>query len=116
MWASTRYESARAVKQDEFCYRSSSPKENLLQQCLLRRDKKFWAYFDAIWPTIPVKPRAPNCAKRFVPDLAARATSAASYRGPLPFGEYRGGIPPTASHVRRRQMVADNKAPPYWNA
>jgi AcrR family transcriptional regulator len=85
-------------------YRQFDSKEDLLQHYLLRRDRKFWAYFDA---SIDKHPNAPRHQLRqlFI-DLAQR-TSVPSYRG-CPFVnvavEY-----PDRSHVARR-MVADNKA------
>ena len=84
-------------------YRQFESKEDLLQQYLLRRDAKFWAYFDASLAKHPGEPRA-QLRQLFV-DLAAR-TSAAGYRG-CPFVniavEY-----PDRSHAARR-MVAGNK-------
>jgi len=85
-------------------YRQFESKEDLLQHYLVRRDQKFWEYFDA---SIDKHPGAPRLQLRqlFV-DLAQR-TAAPSYRG-CPFVnvavEY-----PDRSHVARR-MVADNKA------
>jgi AcrR family transcriptional regulator len=85
-------------------YRQFESKEDLLQQYLVRRDQKFWAYFDASMDKHPGAPRH-QLLQLFV-DLAQR-TSAPSYRG-CPFVnvavEY-----PDRSHVARR-MVADNKA------
>jgi AcrR family transcriptional regulator len=85
-------------------YRQFESKEDLLQQYLARRDKKFWAYFDA---SIDKHPNAPRDQLRQIfADLALR-TSAANYRG-CPFvnvaAEY-----PDRSHAARC-MVADNKA------
>ncbi len=84
-------------------YRQFESKEDLLHQYLLRRDAKFWAYFDASLAKRPGEPRA-QLRQLFV-DLAAR-TSAAGYRG-CPFVniavEY-----PDRSHAARR-MVAGNK-------
>jgi AcrR family transcriptional regulator len=85
-------------------YRQFESKENLLRQYLLRRDRKFWAYFDASLAKHPGEPRA-QLLQLFV-DLAAR-TSAASYRG-CPFVNIAVEFP-DRSHVARR-MVADNKA------
>ena len=85
-------------------YRQFESKEGLLRHYLLRRDQKFWAYFDASIDKHPGAPRQ-QLRQLFV-DLAQR-TSAPSYRG-CPFvnvaAEY-----PDRSHVARR-MVADNKA------
>jgi AcrR family transcriptional regulator len=84
-------------------YRQFESKEDLLQHYLLRRDQKFWRYFDESINKHPGVPRQ-QLRQLFV-DLAQR-TSAASYRG-CPFVnvavEY-----PDRSHVARR-MVADNK-------
>jgi AcrR family transcriptional regulator len=85
-------------------YRQFESKENLLRQYLLRRDKKFWEYFDASLAKHPGEPRA-QLRQLFV-DLAAR-TSAVSYRG-CPFVNIAVEFP-DRSHVARR-MVADNKA------
>jgi len=85
-------------------YRQFESKENLLRQYLLRRDKKFWAYFDASLAKHPGEPRA-QLRQLFV-DLAAR-TSALTYRG-CPFVNIAVEFP-DRSHVAR-QMVADNKA------
>ncbi len=85
-------------------YRQFESKENLLRQYLLRRDKKFWAYFDASLAKHPGEPRA-QLRQLFV-DLAAR-TSAPTYRG-CPFVNIAVEFP-DRSHVAR-QMVADNKA------
>ncbi len=85
-------------------YRQFESKENLLRQYLLRRDKKFWTYFDASLAKHPGEPRA-QLRQLFV-DLAAR-TSALTYRG-CPFVNIAVEFP-DRSHVAR-QMVADNKA------
>jgi AcrR family transcriptional regulator len=85
-------------------YRQFESKENLMLQYLLRRDAKFWAYFDASLAKHPGEPRA-QLLQLFV-DLAAR-TSAASYRG-CPFVNIAVEFP-DRSHAAR-QMVADNKA------
>jgi len=85
-------------------YRQFESKENLLRQYLLRRDKKFWVYFDASLAKHPGEPRA-QLRQLFV-DLAAR-TSAPTYRG-CPFVNIAVEFP-DRSHVAR-QMVADNKA------
>src|ERR1700719_947170 len=85
-------------------YRQFESKEDLLRQYLLRRDAKFWAYFDASLAKHPGEPRA-QLRQLFV-DLAAR-TSAAGYRG-CPFVNIAVEFP-DRSHVARR-MVADNKA------
>ena len=85
-------------------YRQFESKEDLLRHYLLRRDAKFWAYFDASLAKHPGEPRA-QLRQLFI-DIAAR-TSAAGYRG-CPFVniavEYS-----DPSHFAR-QMVADNKA------
>jgi AcrR family transcriptional regulator len=84
-------------------YRQFESKEELLQHYLLRRDQKFWAYFDASIDKHPGAPR--HQLRQLFADLAQR-TSAPSYRG-CPFVnvavEY-----PDRSHPARR-MVADNK-------
>jgi AcrR family transcriptional regulator len=85
-------------------YRQFESKEDLLRHYLLRRDEKFWAYFDASIAKHPGEPRA-QLRQLFV-DLARR-TSAASYRG-CPFVNIAVEFP-DRSHVARR-MVADNKA------
>src|SRR5580692_2193811 len=85
-------------------YRQFESKEDLLRQYLLRRDAKFWAYFDASLAKHPGEPRA-QLRQLFV-DLAQR-TSAASYRG-CPFVNIAVEFP-DRSHIARR-MVADNKA------
>jgi AcrR family transcriptional regulator len=85
-------------------YRQFGSKEDLLQQYLLRRDERFWAYFDASLAKHPGQPRA-QLRQLFV-DLAAR-TSAVSYRG-CPFVNIAVEFP-DRSHIARR-MVADNKA------
>src|SRR5580692_6694858 len=85
-------------------YRQFESKEDLLRQYLLRRDAKFWAYFDASLAKHPGQPRA-QLRQLFV-DLAQR-TSAASYRG-CPFVNIAVEFP-DRSHIARR-MVADNKA------
>lgn len=84
-------------------YRQFDSKEDLLRQYLLRRDAKFWAYFDASLAKHPREPRA-QLRQLFV-DLAAR-TSAAGYRG-CPFVNIAVEFP-DRSHAARR-MVADNK-------
>jgi AcrR family transcriptional regulator len=84
-------------------YRQFESKEDLLRQYLLRRDAKFWAYFDASLAKHPREPRA-QLRQLFV-DLAAR-TSAAGYRG-CPFVNIAVEFP-DRSHAARR-MVADNK-------
>jgi AcrR family transcriptional regulator len=84
-------------------YRQFESKEDLLRQYLLRRDAKFWAYFDASLAKHPGEPRA-QLRQLFV-DLAAR-TSAAGYRG-CPFVNIAVEFP-DRSHAARR-MVADNK-------
>ena len=85
-------------------YRQFESKEDLLRHYLLRRDQKFWSYFDESINKHPGAPR--HQLRQLFVDLAQR-TSAASYRG-CPFVnvavEY-----PDRSHVARR-MVADNKA------
>jgi AcrR family transcriptional regulator len=85
-------------------YRQFESKEDLLRHYLLRRDEKFWAYFDASAAKHPGEPRA-QLRQLFV-DLAQR-TSAASYRG-CPFVNIAVEFPDRA-HIARR-MVADNKA------
>jgi AcrR family transcriptional regulator len=85
-------------------YRQFVSKEDLLQQYLLRSDKKFWAYIDASLAKHPGEPRA-QIQQLFI-DLALRA-SAADYRG-CPFVNIAVEFP-DRSHVAR-QMVADNKA------
>jgi len=85
-------------------YRQFESKEDLLRHYLLRRDEKFWAYFDASLAKHPDEPRA-QLRQLFV-DLALR-TSAASYRG-CPFVNIAVEFP-DRTHVARR-MVADNKA------
>lgn len=85
-------------------YRQFESKEDLLRHYLLRRDEKFWAYFDASIAKHPGEPRA-QLRQLFV-DLAQR-TSAASYRG-CPFVNIAVEFP-DRSHIARR-MVADNKA------
>jgi AcrR family transcriptional regulator len=84
-------------------YRQFESKEDLLRQYLLRRDAKFWAYFDGSLAKHPCEPRA-QLRQLFV-DLAAR-TSAAGYRG-CPFVNIAVEFP-DRSHAARR-MVADNK-------
>src|SRR5579863_1334011 len=85
-------------------YRQFGSKDDLLRQYLLRRDERFWAYFDASLAKHPGAPRA-QLRQLFV-DLAAR-TSAAGYRG-CPFVNIAVEFP-DRSHIARR-MVADNKA------
>jgi AcrR family transcriptional regulator len=85
-------------------YRQFESKEDLLRHYLLRRDEKFWAYFDASIAKHPGEPRA-QLRQLFV-DLAQR-TSATSYRG-CPFVNIAVEFP-DRSHVARR-MVAANKA------
>ena len=84
-------------------YRQFESKEDLLRQYLLRRDAKFWAYFDASLAKHPGEPRA-QLRQLFV-DLAAR-TSAAGYRG-CPFVNIAVEFPGRAHAARR--MVAGNK-------
>jgi AcrR family transcriptional regulator len=84
-------------------YRQFESKEDLLRQYLLRRDAKFWAYFDASLAKHPGEPRA-QLRQLFV-DLAAR-TSAAGYRG-CPFVNIAVEFP-DRSHAAHR-MVAGNK-------
>jgi AcrR family transcriptional regulator len=85
-------------------YRQFGSKDDLLRHYLLRRDERFWAYFDASLAKHPGHPRA-QLRQLFV-DLAAR-TSAISYRG-CPFVNIAVEFP-DRSHIARR-MVADNKA------
>src|SRR5271170_2460042 len=85
-------------------YRQFGSKDDLLRQYLLRRDERFWAYFDASLAKHPGEPRA-QLRQLFV-DLAAR-TSAVGYRG-CPFVNIAVEFP-DRSHIARR-MVADNKA------
>jgi AcrR family transcriptional regulator len=85
-------------------YRQFESKEDLLRHYLLRRDTKFWAYFDASLARHPGEPRAQ--LRQLFADLAAR-TSAAGYRG-CPFVNIAVEFP-DPSHIAR-QMVADNKA------
>jgi AcrR family transcriptional regulator len=85
-------------------YRQFESKEDLLRHYLLRRDEKFWAYFDASIAKHPGEPRAQ--LRQLFADLAQR-TSAASYRG-CPFVNIAVEFP-DRSHAARR-MVADNKA------
>jgi AcrR family transcriptional regulator len=85
-------------------YRQFESKDDLLRQYLLRRDERFWAYFDASLAKHPGQPRT-QLRQLFV-DLAAR-TSAISYRG-CPFVNIAVEFP-DRSHLARR-MVADNKA------
>src|SRR5882757_11435350 len=59
-------------------YRQFESKEDLLRQYLLRRDQKFWSYFDASLAEHPGSPR--NQLRQFFVDLAKRA-SASNYRG-----------------------------------
>jgi AcrR family transcriptional regulator len=84
-------------------YRQFESKEDLLQHYLVRRDQKFWSYFDKSINKHPGDPR--HQLRQLFVDLAQR-TSAANYRG-CPFVnvavEY-----PDRSHLARR-MVADNK-------
>jgi AcrR family transcriptional regulator len=85
-------------------YRQFESKENLLRQYLLRRDVRFWAYFDASLAKHPGEPRAQ--LRQFFTDLAAR-TSARNYRG-CPFVNIAVEFP-DRSHAARR-VVAANKA------
>jgi len=85
-------------------YRQFESKDDLLRHYLLRRDERFWAYFDASLAKHPGKPRAQ--LRQLFLDLAAR-TSAVSYRG-CPFVNIAVEFP-DRSHIARR-MVADNKA------
>lgn len=85
-------------------YRQFESKEDLLRHYLLRRDTKFWAYFDASLAKHPGEPRAQ--LRQLLADIAAR-TSAAGYRG-CPFVNIAVEFPDPA-HIARR-MVADNKA------
>jgi AcrR family transcriptional regulator len=85
-------------------YRQFGSKDDLLRHYLLRRDERFWAYFDASLAKHPGQPRA-QLRQLFV-DLAAR-TSVRSYRG-CPFVNIAVEFP-DRSHIARR-MVADNKA------
>jgi AcrR family transcriptional regulator len=85
-------------------YRQFESKDDLLRHYLLRRDERFWAYFDASLAKHPGQPRA-QLRQLFI-DLAAR-TSAVSYRG-CPFVNIAVEFP-DRSHIARR-MVADNKA------
>jgi AcrR family transcriptional regulator len=84
-------------------YRQFESKDDLLRQYLLRRDERFWAYFDASLAKHPGQPRA-QLRQLFV-DLAAR-TSAVGYRG-CPFVNIAVEFP-DRTHIARR-MVADNK-------
>src|ERR1700733_13415901 len=59
-------------------YRQFESKDDLLRHYLLRRDERFWAYFDASLAKHPGRPRA-QLRQLFV-DLAARP-STAGYRG-----------------------------------
>src|SRR5258708_32913778 len=85
-------------------YRQFESKEDLLHQYLLRRDAKFWAYFDASLAKRPGEP--PAQLRQLVVDLAPRA-SAAGYRG-CPFVniavEY-----PDRSHAARRMGAGSKK-------
>jgi AcrR family transcriptional regulator len=85
-------------------YRQFESKQDLLQQYLLRTERRFWAYFDASINKHPGDPR--RQLRRFFVDLAQRA-SASNYRG-CPFVNVAAEFP-DRSHVARR-MVADNKA------
>jgi AcrR family transcriptional regulator len=85
-------------------YRQFESKDDLLRQYLLRRDERFWAYFDASLAKHPRQPRA-QLRQLFI-DLAARA-SAVGYRG-CPFVNIAVEFP-DPSHIARR-MVADNKS------
>jgi AcrR family transcriptional regulator len=85
-------------------YRQFESKDDLLRQYLLRRDERFWAYFDASLTKHPGRPRA-QLRQLFI-DLAAR-TSAVGYRG-CPFVNIAVEFP-DPSHIARR-MVADNKS------
>jgi AcrR family transcriptional regulator len=85
-------------------YRQFASKEDLLQHYLLRRDRKFWEYFDASLAKHPGDARAQ--LRRVFVDLAAR-TSAPAYRG-CPFVNIAVEFP-DRSHVARR-MVAGNKS------
>jgi AcrR family transcriptional regulator len=85
-------------------YRQFESKDDLLRHYLLRRDERFWAYFDASLAKHTGQPRA-QLRQLFV-DLAAR-TSAIDYRG-CPFVNIAVEFP-DRSHIARR-MVADNKA------
>jgi AcrR family transcriptional regulator len=85
-------------------YRQFGSKDDLLRQYLLRRDERFWAYFDASLAKHPGQPRAQ--LRQLFADLAAR-TSAAGYRG-CPFVNIAVEFPDRL-HIARR-MVADNKA------
>jgi AcrR family transcriptional regulator len=85
-------------------YRQFESKDDLLRQYLLRRDERFWTYFDASLAKHPGQPRA-QLRQLFV-DLATR-TSAVGYRG-CPFVNIAVEFP-DRSHIARR-MVADNKA------
>ena len=85
-------------------YRQFESKDDLLRQYLLRRDERFWAYFDASLAKHPGRPRAQ--LRQLFGDLAAR-TSAVGYRG-CPFVNIAVEFP-DRSHIARR-MVADNKA------
>jgi AcrR family transcriptional regulator len=85
-------------------YRQFESKDDLLRHYLLRRDERFWAYFDASLAKHPGQPRAQ--LRQLFLDLAAR-TSAVGYRG-CPFVNIAVEFP-DRSHIARR-MVADNKA------
>lgn len=85
-------------------YRQFESKDDLLRQYLLRRDEKFWAYFNASLDKHPGNARAQ--LQQLFDDLAQR-TSAIPYRG-CPFVNIAVEFP-DPTHMAR-QMVAENKA------
>lgn len=85
-------------------YRQFASKDALLQEYLLRRDARFWAYFEASMAKHPGKPR--QQLLQFCTDLAERAGKP-SYRG-CPFVNVAVEFP-ERDHPAR-QATARNKA------
>ena len=86
-------------------YRQFESKDDLLRHYLLRRDERFWAYFDASLAKHTGQPRA-QLRQLFV-DLAAR-TSAIDYRG-CPFVNIAVEFP-DRSHIARRMVAGQQSA------
>ncbi|SMC21768.1 transcriptional regulator, TetR family [Andreprevotia lacus DSM 23236] len=84
-------------------YRQFSSKDELLRQYLLRRDEKFWAYFNASINKHPADAAA--ALRQFFIDLAARACQP-DYRG-CPFVNIAAEFADPAHFAR--EMVAHNK-------
>jgi AcrR family transcriptional regulator len=85
-------------------YRQFESKDALLQEYLLRRDQRFWAYFNASMDKHPTDPK--QQLLQFFSDLAARAGKP-GYRG-CPFVNVAVEFPDREHPAR--QAVTENKA------